>query len=342
LLVAYAGFQSLVSMVEPFQDNDWWMKTFHVRLQFSTFSTLLLWVPHHLVAAMSLLLAYFVLESSARRGTFLVGCLLASALFSSAFVSLGAAPYVLMFSWYRRERLMQFVLSGLVGTIIGLPMLWMYLIRRPQTGFTFLPVAPFLPVAGHSPALGWLWAFFVCFLLAGLQFILQGVCLYRLARYHQLLRWEVVGTVASMAIVVSTFVIGYGASNQYTLRVPVVPMMFLALVCSKAARLTSGLATYVCLAVLAFGSIQEVALFNYRAVEGVLRPYADVGVRRAIFKLNTSETSSTALDAIGKAAQAEARYLIERPWVSRMAIKDAEIEGSGPFGIWKYQRWQPQ
>ena len=222
-------------------------------------------------------------------------------------------------------------------------MLWMYLIRRPQIGFTFLPVGPFLPVAGHFPAAGWLWAFFVCFLLAGLQFILQGVCLYRLAKCNQLLRWEMVGTVCSIAIVVSTFVIGYRGANDYTLRVPVVPMMFLALVCSKAARPTGRrLATHVCLAVLAFGSIQEVALFNYRAVEGVLRPYADVGVRRAIFKLNTSETSSTALDAIGKAAQAEARYLIERPWVSRMAIKDAEIEGSGPFGIWKYQRWQPE
>src|SRR5687768_13301075 len=130
-VLLYGGFDFLWWLARDFPGPttraEWWTMEFGFFLQFSNFITLAQWVPHHLVAAVAIALALFVMHGSTHMAAWLfAGLLFLSAVFSSAFVALGAVPLVAWF-FARHSSVKALATMTTVFVVFSVPLGWFYL-----------------------------------------------------------------------------------------------------------------------------------------------------------------------------------------------------------------------
>ena len=107
--LAYAGFESVFIFTQPGAQLEWWTRWYGVDVHLPSWPQQLLWVMHHLSATLSTVLAAWVFSAPQRdptlrpgwRHAVVPGLLLVHALFSSAFVVIGALPLGLAFVAWR-------------------------------------------------------------------------------------------------------------------------------------------------------------------------------------------------------------------------------------------------
>lgn len=140
LLILYGGANFFfVLMKEPWllPHREWWARAvFGAQLQYSSFFTLVMWVPHHLIGATTAVCAlYFIVAVPSLWGGVVGGVFLAFSAFASIFALIGAIPLGFWMIVRYRRRIWSFVTASAVTGVLGLPLIWMYLERDGEAGF---------------------------------------------------------------------------------------------------------------------------------------------------------------------------------------------------------------
>jgi hypothetical protein len=220
-VLLYGGFDFLWWLARdypvPTTGAEWWSMEFGFFLQFSNFITLAQWVPHHLVAAVAIAFALFVMHGSTRRSGWLVaGLLFVSAVFSSAFVALGAVPLV-AWCFIRRRSLEAIASATAVFVVFSVPLWWIYL-GKEEVGFRILGA---LSPERRAEPLGAAGAFLIVMVLEFLP--LLAAALVALKN-----RAAPAGLFAgAIAYLLSTFIVAYSGFNNYAMRGSIVPIFTL-------------------------------------------------------------------------------------------------------------------
>jgi hypothetical protein len=201
---------------------EWWAVGFGYHLQYSNFATLSLWVPHHLVAAVAIVIGlYCVHQRRTLAGAAIFGAALASAVFSSVFVILGALPVLAVLSVRLRLALKLLAQAAIVATLLSLPLVWMYL-AHDREGFRFL--AADNEFLRNNLAIG-----FLVFLLVVCLEFLPIICASWLAWRKG--RFDLVLAMPAAGFILSTFAVDSWGLNNYAMRgsiVPIFVMLYLA------------------------------------------------------------------------------------------------------------------
>jgi hypothetical protein len=145
-LVAGAGVDGVFAILRlsegRLDDGEWWETAFHINNQFSSWTTLLVWVPHHLISAMALLLALVVATEprtlAPRRSLAAqaaAGLLLGFSLFSSIFAFLGGALALAPLLLRYRQNLKGLAVLCLTLAVPSIPLLYIYAHANSSHGF---------------------------------------------------------------------------------------------------------------------------------------------------------------------------------------------------------------
>lgn len=243
LCVFYGGFdfgfwllKSLAHRNFTPENVEWWPQALGLRLQYSNFFTLNLWVIHHTLSAVIFLLACWLLASQPQKPAkaILPGLLFASSLFSSVFVFIGGLPLLLALVIQQSIRLRSLLVTIFYTSLVSAPLLWIYLAKTTgdsKDGFRFLTTSNSpLPIA---------FFFFlvvVCLELGPLLW-LAG----KRVKSNQMLPLYF----GSSAYLLSTFAISLSGYNNYAMRgsiLPIFTLIFLATptLCSWLRKALSG------------------------------------------------------------------------------------------------------
>ena len=358
-IVCWSGLSGLFSLVHPFQQNQWWMRSFGFELQFSTFSDLSIYVLHHLSAATALILSWYLWRSAPLAGNaftvFACSLLAAFAFYSSGFVCLGAFPIALVLLFRSRGLRAHLAMAScsLSAALIA-PLAWLYMrkpggapwILMPHPRWIHVPQWVHLGVAGIH--LRNSIAFVVFFALLILSFPFVPWALSTVSRAVQ----KPSGTekalvVTASAFLISTYFIGFPLGNNYAMRGAIIPIIVLAWICSKfLPPIRWSTIAGLLLVVGAFGSIQDIALSYSRALPRFQSLNTDEVLRlnrdRSYGTVKRSELSPMLRQ------DAEALYHLEKvpsevispgaPKDDDSQARDKQLESFGPCGLWKWQR----
>jgi len=228
LVVFYGGFDffygitffiyELIASGEiVFKHAEWWAHAFGLHVQFPSFFTLALWVPHHLMSAAALFFGIYCLLKNqvSLTSAVIAGISFAFALFSSVFVTIGALPVVLYFMFSYRVARANVMLCAATGGIVSVPVIWMYLGRG---GDGFVMFVSGIAVFERYRILG----FMVFLLIMLLEFlpIVYGI----VSRYSRGLGGSGL-FFAAFAVMLSTFFVSYHGTGNYAMRASIVPML---------------------------------------------------------------------------------------------------------------------
>lgn len=324
-------------------------------------------------AAISLLVA-FLLISKSRSVTLFTGgfCafLLSYALFSSIFVLIGAAPFIVFFAFYyaractrSRELLKPGFLASffiLTALLVG-PLLWIYLGRGE--GFIYwrnvIDLSAFFGGGRWSFGASVAVSFCIYVLCLAIQMPIQSISLVsglRALRANSLLLG--LGLLCAMFFC-GLFFISYAGWNNLSTRGSLIPMMVLSFLAARVSRIGSFpmLARWILGALMifcVFGSVNELGVHYAQAkvvtastvFEGRF-PHSDA--RKIIYQLNTdrgvhsvSNLDSRVLAAIEADAMlfCEVEKIIENHNHTLITPDLEIIHPTGPIGFWKWQDWK--
>ncbi|MEG9431742.1 hypothetical protein [Terriglobus sp. ADX1] len=346
----YAGIESLFSLVEPLRHHAIWMFFIGLRLNYPSFVTLLLWVIHHLLAAVALLLAAHLWGCRDRHLASLlhVALLVVFAFYSSVFVVLGALPLGLLLA-YRdlRSRFRDLVLITLQIVLLALPILWIYLGKRGSVGF-LVPLHPdfhlvIAPLHWSIP-LGLVGGFFLFCILLALNFLPQIIILVK-AR-SRIAQTDGLILVLVALFLLSTYWIGYSLFNNYCMRGSIIPLMLLSWISARyLQRLRFSKTSLFVLAIGAAASVNEIAICDAAMLHSLVQHSYSYGrAGREILDWNEQRSlHEIDLDALQQIIKGndDLYYHVEKlsPKVSRLPNpSDIETENAGPFGIWRFER----
>jgi hypothetical protein len=287
-------------------------------LQFSNFITLAEWVPHHLIAAVAIAFALFLMHGSTRVSAWLLaGLLFLSAVFSSAFVALGAVPLVAWF-FLRHASLKAIATMTVVFVVFSVPLWWIYL-GKEAVGFRILgalmPERQAHPYSSVGP--------FLIVLL--LEFLPLLVAAFIALRNRPAPAALLAGAVAYL---LSTFVVAYSGFNNYAMRgsiVPIFTLTFLA-VPALAAWWRKSFLVRALLVVYVLGSPLAYAAFARGALEAFETSRTEFNI--AALKSNTGTEAVTDPALVTRSEQQPMGwYLLERNKPSRKwPVEEIDLE----------------
>ena len=131
--VFYGVFKLLQGAAVGALHAETWAYFVGFKVEYASTITLFLWVPHHLVAALAVLLGYYCLKACPSwRGAIAAGVCFGFAGFSSVFATIGAIPIVGYLVLRNRVSLKYAAAAGLLSFLLGLPIFWMYLGRNSE------------------------------------------------------------------------------------------------------------------------------------------------------------------------------------------------------------------
>jgi hypothetical protein len=236
-LIAGAAMEGVLLLAKlqgpTFEIDEWWETRFLIYNQFSTWTTLLVWVPHHLISAMALLLAVVVatepLTLTPRRSftaQAAAGLLLGFSLFSSIFAFMGGMTALLPLLLRFRGRLEHLAVMGLFLVLPSIPLLYIYLHANSANGFIWLKA-----FTNWSEKFDFFAAGFVGILVALLLMCMEVGWLFlasvRMDRNPsgRFPLWPL--AVASVLFLASTAIISFKGSNNYSMRGAIAPVAIL-------------------------------------------------------------------------------------------------------------------
>jgi hypothetical protein len=359
VILLYSGAESLLFFISPLTHHEWWMnKFFGIRLQVSSFSTLNLWVMHHLLGGVAIVLAFMVYRrhrehanNKIRNSAILIcGLLLAGSFYSSVFTFIGGIPFMLFLIIQDKLRFRLLVPGFIVATLLVAPVLWMYLGK--DTGFMFLPhissvSQKFQFLITSSRPVVVIFNFMLFLLLISGEMLLYLVAIAVNAR--ELLKNHIDTALVTICLGYTflLFFIGYSGANNFAMRGMIIPVFVLAYICSKYLQKHACSGWLIALLlILSLGSLNEILRFNKYAYVLTSHKPGDVEVRRVIHtQYNTVRTSKFVHAEQMNIPREEIQKhlcIIEKIVVDHQKpLSSAEIEllSDGPFGLWEYQDW---
>lgn len=208
--LAHHGFKELHAA--------WWPEFFGFHVQYSSTLNLILWVPHHLVGAVSMLFGYYCLKTSPSiKGAMCAGICFAFAGFSSVFATIGALPIIGYLVWRERVSIKWQAVAGGAAVLLGLPVIWMYLGR---TGSGFVMFGALSDAWKAHKLLGA--AAFLCIL--ALQFLPLLIAVYVTRRDRTFDGWLFA---IAICYLVSNYVLAFSGANNFAMRGAIVPIFAL-------------------------------------------------------------------------------------------------------------------
>ncbi len=368
LLLGHAGMQSFNVFSFPFASHENWMGHYNIYVQFSAFSTLMLWVVHHVVAVVTLMLAYLLYSDNthprmswqkAIHRTATLGFFLAAALMSSPFVCMGALPLILWIVYRDRQRALYWLLpSGCVGMLVSAPLLWTYLQKSSDFRFLFNVHTFFEGPVAFLPNL--LISLTVFLILVAMEFIVPVFIWIRLRRVGLSIPLEdrvLLGI--ALGMILSTFFVGYGIYNNYAMRASILPIFVglgvLAHYAAQLPKLTGKTKKFALFFVgcMVLGSLNEIGSVGKATVEEIYNLRQDDAARQRIFYLNETYKASGLASTLSMDDQAmlaqrigdtNARnvMLLERPLGFALDYheNDVDLIGPAPALVWSRLHWR--
>lgn len=221
LLIFYGGAEFFFWLIKDpwlLPHREWWARAvFGAHLQYSGFFTLAMWVPHHLVGAVSAVCAlYFIVAVPRLWGGVGGGVFLAFSAFASVFALIGAVPLWLWMFWRHWRRLWNFATALLVAAVLGLPLIWMYIGRSEEAGFRLFGAFRdmFLPLS--------LIVFLIIICIEFLPVVLGSRWVLRNGHSTQKMAF-----LLGSLFIASTWVIAYTGSNNYAGRGSIISIWML-------------------------------------------------------------------------------------------------------------------
>jgi hypothetical protein len=322
-VLLYGGFDFLWWLARdypiPTTRAEWWTMEFGFFLQFSNITTLALWVPHHLAAAVAIGFALFVMRDSTRMPAWvLAGLLFLSAVFSSAFVALGAVPLVAWF-FLRHGSLKAIATMTTVFVVFSAPLWWIY-VGKEEVGFRILGA---LSPERRANQLGAFGAFLIVLLLEFLPLLAAAFAALKN-------RAAPAGLLAgAIAYLLSTFVVAYSGFNNYAMRGAIVPIFVLTVLAVPALTAwwrNGPVVVRALLAVYLLGSPLAYAAFARGAVDAFNTSRTDFNAAALESNTGTAATTDPALVERGT-QQPMGWYLLERNKLSRKEpIEEIDLE----------------
>ena len=370
LFLAYAGFESVFLFSKPGAQLEWWTRWYGVDVHLPSWPQQLLWVMHHLSATVSTVLAAWVFTAQERdiqargqwRHQVVAGLLLVHALFSSAFVVIGALPIGIAFvGWRLRARWREVLISGLIATAGALSTLWIYLGK--DTKFVFGKHVKDLAIyqfGVQDPTWDWILSFGRFVGLEALDLIGYLMLLALGARAWLRDREDRVWVALAAGFLVAIFFVSFSGIDNLAARGVMVPLVALAWVAAKHAPDVSirHPIAWVVLAVMSLGTMNDLFIFHERNIKHPqLGPAAhtwDAQMAQKIYELNTDRSVdrvdfSTLFE--GRMPREDQVWQIERVltgddrpvtpdgWERTRELSE-ERTNPGPFGPWTWQDWR--
>ncbi|MGE4169639.1 MAG: hypothetical protein AB7F28_02850 [Candidatus Margulisiibacteriota bacterium] len=355
LVVGHAGMQSFNVLSFPLVSHENWMGHYHIYVQFSAFTTLLLWVMHHVLAALALVLAYRYLRQAdpckilAWREGVCIGGLAAFALMSSPFVCLGAAPLGVYALWvHRKWAFRQGLLSAFTMLVLVSPMIWMYLQKKSDFRFFFNILAIF--PTGWTVS-NWVVSGLVFLILVVMEFsvpVALGVRMWR--NKIQIQSEDRVLLTLAVLMVLSTFFVGYGIYNNYAMRASILPvaigLVTLGRYSDQLPVIPPGklrkFVVFWC-AIMILGSLNEIGAVWKQSYHEWRLMQTPQSVRAMVYRVNhQGEAGDDRLRWRIETTNASYYHLVERPLAFQFPYheNDLDLVGPPPKGLWHRLDWQ--
>ena len=370
LFGAYAGFESVFLFSRPGAQLEWWMRWYGVDVHLPSWPQQLLWVMHHLSATVSTVLAAWVFTATERdsrawgswQHATVAGLLLVHALFSSAFVVIGAIPFGLAFlAWRIRTRWRDVLITGTVAVGGALSTLWIYLGK--DTKFVFGKHVKDLAIhsmGSQDPTWDWILSFLrftsleALDLIGYLALLVLGLKTWRHDKQDRL--W--VGLVGFFLVAI--FFVSFSGIDNLAARGVMIPLVCLAWVAAKHAPdvAVKHPVAWVVLAFLALGTVHDLVYFHKRNLMHPLMsstPHTwSARMAERIYTVN-SDRSRQAVDFTelfeGRMPREDLVWQVERVltgedrpvspdgWERTRELSE-ERTNPGPFGPWAWQDWR--
>jgi len=339
------GLYSGLEPFYPFQSHSW-MRRFGFAVQFSNFPVLILWVMHHLLAAVALVTVLYLLRQSEVKNWWLFAVvaplLVVFAFYSSVFVSLSALP-LLLFVWVKAFRSSHFHALAFAATctVLTFSILWLYLGR--SSGFIVMHHGAHL----GSRHFGLFGGFIIFVVLIAVNFAPHVWASLRMLHRSSSLEDKILA-IYCLLYLISTYFIGFPGANNYAMRGAILPVMLLGW---TAAKYLAELKVRPVLCVLAFmtclASLGEVAYFDAHAMVFTYREFhSSVTERDAIQSWNKDRNmqqppAATVQRLIDADDTKRSFYLLERIVYGvhgPLHPSDLELINNGPYGVWDWQK----
>ena len=329
ICILYGGFDFIYWLLNfsyiPVH-SEGWAEDLGFVLEYSNFFTLALWVPQHLIAAIAVCFSLYVIASSnATSAAALCGLFLLSALFSSVFVVLGAAPFIAWF--FLRHRLFRSIpVAAATFFVFLVPLWWIFLGRTTTTGFRLFGEL-FAFWQSNKRA-----AFLVFLLILSLELMpLMAAALASVRRRPNLL-WPFALSVLFLS---STYLVSFGIGPNYSMRGAIIPTFVLSYLAVPALcewwSKPSSRWLLVVLPAYFLGGVLEYAWFVTDSLTSLSKSNTELNA--VVLELNQEKSAvsvATINERFGASDRALAWYLLEgKGWPKERSAEydpfDAEI-----------------
>lgn len=335
------------------EHGEWWQTAFLIENQFSTWTTLLVWVPHHLISAMALLLAVVVatepLTLTPRKSVaaqLAAGLLLGFSLFSSVFAFLGGvvtlAPLILRFK--QNPKYLAFI--ALAVALPSIPLLYIYTHANSANGFLWLKAYSNWNEKFSFPGAGYV-GVTVALLLMCLEVGWLFVSSVRTDR-RSLTRSPLGPLAAAGAIfLITTAIVSFKGSNNFAMRGAIVPVVILCCYWSQVTNRKREIATaeertaaashmsrfaFVCVAAIAcLAQFNELALHVWSSWRAIGYASETQACKETIAAINSGAIPSAGSAQLKDCQNNATVYSVERAFEKpALRPEDEELVGRGP------------
>lgn len=344
--------RNLVVLGHP-QHAEWWQLGLLVRNSFSGLSTSLIWVPHHMIGAMAILLAVVVATEpvtlAPREGhaPFIVaGLLIGAAAFASIFAFAGGLIALLPLLWELlrhgdRRRIACLMVACVMPAV---PLAYIYLGAEARGGFVIGQAFAEWSRATGKPAMG-LAGLVIAFALMVMEVGWLYVVGRGLDRGEASLTRLRTMAAASALMLASTAVLAFSGSNNWALRATIVPVVLLACYVGRglagslehgSVRLDPAIVLRTGTIALAFAAVahlNETALLVGRSAAAPAFATETDACKTAILAANRAPQSSGTAAWLASCKDPHSAYHVERAFDKPvLSPVDRELMGRG-FGF---------
>ncbi|RAI43486.1 hypothetical protein [Rhodoplanes roseus] len=322
---------------------EWWQRDLGIPNQISSLTTLLIWVPHHLIAAMALLLAVVVATEprtlAPRTGPIAMvaaGLLVGFAAFSSVFALIGGLATLspLLARFVTRPGV---VVAVLATAFVSAPLAYIYLNADSAGGFRF-----FLIFTRWSEQFGGTPAGLAGLALAAAFVMAEVGWLAWLAlRPPPSPLASPLGqcAIAASLFLAATVVIGFSGANNFAMRGAILPVIVIAMAWSRARvaaapddgpEIVRPLAAAVLVLFAGATHLNEALLHGRNAGQAIAFVQETETCKASIMAANAGPPGP--VDPTGwDCRHTYSLYGLERPFVKRtLTDPDYELMGRGP------------
>ncbi len=356
LTLLWAGPGSLISLINFWHHNGWWLTHLGLYLQYTPYAVASIWVIHHLNTGIALVMAAYLWKQSQTplHGIF-CGLLLGFGFFSSVFVFLGAMPFILLMAWRSRHCPPRAMAATAAAFLLVLfPLFWLYL-NKPTSVSFLVPMVHPLQLGMHSEhAHHYPYVLGILIFLVVIAAQFAGCTWILLDRRIRLDREHSAWLALALAYLVSTYFVGFSYANNYCMRGMIVPTIVLAWIAAAYLPAPPRLLLPV-LALLTFGSVQEFAYQSRLSWYGVTRAAVNNYAAQMTYdETRTLPVLQLNLDRSRKRVDyrdymncfnplyrdQDFRQIEKLPTVTpgELMQQDRELLSAGPVGPWRWMR----